>query len=197
MACSDITVLKDQEETLKGINMRLDAALDNMSQGLCLYDAHDRLQVVNRRFCEIFGLAGEKVQSGLTYKEILELSIAAGNHPGKSAADLLAVRMIDGTQFLELGGDRVVACALRPTSDGGWVATYEDVTERRQAEAKIIHMARHDMLTGLPNRVLFHEQLEQSLNGYAAANTWLCSTSTSIISRASTIRLVTRLEMSC
>jgi diguanylate cyclase (GGDEF)-like protein len=163
VVCSDITVLKDQEETLKGINIRLDAALDNMSQGLCLYDAHDRLQVVNRRFCEIFGLPAEKVQPGLTYKEILELSIAAGNHLGKSVADLLAVRMIDGTQFLELSIGRVVACALRPTSDGGWVATYEDVTERRQAEAKIIHMARHDMLTGLPNRVLFHEQLEQSL----------------------------------
>ncbi len=51
----------------------------------------------------------------------------------------------------------------RPTSDGGWVVTYEDVTERRQAEAKIIHMARHDALTNLPNRILFREQMEQAL----------------------------------
>ena len=51
-----------------------------------------------------------------------------------------------------------------PTSDGRWVATYEDVTERRQAEAKIIHMARHDALTNLPNRVLFRDQMEQALS---------------------------------
>jgi len=46
---------------------------------------------------------------------------------------------------------------------GGWVATHEDITERRRAEAKISYMARHDSLTDLPNRFLFHEQLEQAL----------------------------------
>jgi diguanylate cyclase (GGDEF)-like protein len=69
----------------------------------------------------------------------------------------------NGTNFYELSDGRVVACAYNTTSDGGWVATYEDVTERRQAEAKIIHMARHDALTNLPNRVLFREQMDQSL----------------------------------
>src|SRR6202012_3822698 len=39
----------------------------------------------------------------------------------------------------------------------------EDVTERRQAEAKIMHMARHDALTGLPNRMLFRDKMEQAL----------------------------------
>src|SRR5204863_6443742 len=87
VVCSDITVLKQQEETLKGANIRFDAALDHMSQGLCLYDAHDRLQVVNRRFCEIFSLQHEKVAPGLAYNDVLELSLAAGNHPGKCVAD--------------------------------------------------------------------------------------------------------------
>ncbi|MEA2988399.1 MAG: hypothetical protein QOG83_1110, partial [Alphaproteobacteria bacterium] len=72
-------------------------------------------------------------------------------------------RNASGTHFHELSGGRVVASMHRPTSDGGWVATYEDVTERRQAEAKIIHMARHDALTNLPNRVLFREQMEHAL----------------------------------
>ncbi len=63
VVCSDISLLKQQEETLKGINLRLDAALDNMSQGLCLYDKDNRLQVVNRRFCETVRPAARKARS--------------------------------------------------------------------------------------------------------------------------------------
>jgi diguanylate cyclase (GGDEF)-like protein len=179
VVCSDISLLKEQEARLKGTNLRLDAALDNMSQGLCLYDARNRLQVVNRRFCEIFGLPRERLQAGITFRAVLELSVAAGNHPGKTAADLHADlegyigHQATGTHFLELSGNRAIACAHRPTSDGGWVATYEDVTERRQAEARIAYMARHDTLTGLPNRVVFGERIEQAMadagrgNGFA------------------------------
>ena len=135
----------------QGTNLRLDAALDNMSQGLCLYDADDRLQVVNRRFCEIFGLQREKVRPGLTFRGRARAE-RRGRQSSRQDAWLICSRAsgnVSGTHFLELSGGRVVACAHRPTSDGGWVATYEDVTERRQAEAKISHMARHDMLTGL------------------------------------------------
>ena len=169
VVCSDISLLKQQEATLKGTNLRLDAALDNMSQGLCLYDAENRLQVVNRRFCEIFGLPREKLQAGITFRDILDLSVAAGNHPGRTAVELLADqqqfigKLATGTHFLELNGNRVVASVHRQTSDGGWVATYEDVTERREAEARIAYMARHDALTGLPNRVVFAERIEQAM----------------------------------
>ena len=67
------------------------------------------------------------------------------------------------TQYYELGDGRIIASVYNPTSNGGWVATFEDVTERRQAEAQIMHMARHDALTDLPNRALFREKLEQAL----------------------------------
>ena len=54
-------------------------------------------------------------------------------------------------------------------ADGGWVATYEDVTERRRAEARIAHMAHHDALTDLPNRVLFRERMEAGIRALRAA----------------------------
>ena len=169
VVCSDISLSKKQEANLRQTNWRLDAALDNMSQGLCLFDSKNRLEVVNRRFFEIFGLSRDKIQPGISFRKILELSVARQNHAGKTVDQLLDElsdfmrRSANGTNFYELSDGRVVACAYNTTSDGGWVATYEDVTERRQTETQIMHMTRHDALTNLPNRLLFREQMEQAL----------------------------------
>jgi diguanylate cyclase (GGDEF)-like protein len=165
IVCSDISVMKEQKLKLTATNLRLDAALDNMSQGLCLYDTHNQLSVVNRRFCEIFNLPPERIQPGMSFRDVLELSMAAGNHSHKTIADLLAEPEIYAadTHFQELNHGRVVAVAYRPTVDGGWVATYEDVTERRQAEERIVFMARHDALTRLPNRVLLAERIDHAV----------------------------------
>ncbi len=166
---SDISRLKEQEHSLRQSNLLLDAALENMSQGLCLYDAHDRLEVFNRRFVEIFKLPRERIRPGLTVREAIEISIACNNHPGKTVDDVVAERAeriaasADGPHVYEFSTGRYVACVYSPTADGRLVATYEDVTERREAEAKIMHMARHDALTNLPNRVLLREQMEQAL----------------------------------
>jgi diguanylate cyclase (GGDEF)-like protein len=67
------------------------------------------------------------------------------------------------THFQDLSNGRAIAVAHRRTADGGWVATYEDVTERRHAEAQIVFLARHDTLTRLPNRVLLNERIEQAV----------------------------------
>jgi diguanylate cyclase (GGDEF)-like protein/PAS domain S-box-containing protein len=170
VVCSDITLSKSQEASLRQTNWRLDAALDNMSQGLCLFDAQQRLEVVNRRFFEIFGLPRDKIQPGSTFREILESKVAGQHHGGKTAEELVEEltdalrRHTRGSHFYELKSGRVIACTYNTTADGGWVATYEDVTERQKAEAKIMHMARHDALTNLPNRLLFREKMEQALN---------------------------------
>ncbi|MBN9560294.1 MAG: EAL domain-containing protein [Alphaproteobacteria bacterium] len=168
--CSDVTTLKDQTARLEAANLWLDAALGNIAQGLCLYDADNRLKVVNRRFCEIFRLMPDQVVPGISFREVLEMSVAAGNHIGRSAGGLLAeevgiadLRASGETRFQELSHGRVIAISRQAMTDGGWVATYEDVTERQRAEAQIVFMARHDALTGLPNRVLFHERVEQAL----------------------------------
>ncbi|MGH6739077.1 MAG: putative bifunctional diguanylate cyclase/phosphodiesterase, partial [Bradyrhizobium sp.] len=166
--CSDISQSKEQKARLRQTNLRLDAALDNMSQGLCLFDAQNRLEVINRRFYEIFGLSRDLIEPGAEIQKILELS-KTQNRASKAPAQLLAdqaefmKRRGTGTHYYELEDGRVIASVCSPTSNGGWVATFEDVTERRQAEAKIMHMARHDALTDLPNRVLFQEKMEQAL----------------------------------
>jgi diguanylate cyclase (GGDEF)-like protein/PAS domain S-box-containing protein len=169
VVCSDISQSKEQKARLHQTNLRLDAALDNMSQGLCLFDARNRLEVVNRRFYEIFGLSRDLIKPGVDFHTILALSQARDQNASETPAQLLAEqvefmkRHQAGTHYYELNDGRIIASVCNQTSNGGWVATFEDVTERRQAEAKIMHMARHDALTDLPNRVLFREKMEQAL----------------------------------
>jgi len=167
--CSDITVLKQREAELESSNLYLDAALSNMSQGLCLFDAAEQLRVVNRRFCEMYRLPAEPLRPGLPLRRLLEISVAAGNHGEQTASALyheaasIVSRRETSLQFQELSDGRVVAVAHEPMADGGWVATYEDITERRRSEAQILFLARHDALTDLPNRFLFGERMEQAI----------------------------------
>lgn len=166
---SDITGLKQQKAELHATNLRLDAALAHMSQGLCLYDGEGRLQVVNRRFCEIFDIAPELVRPGMTFEDVLHLSVAAGNHGSQTVPDLLAeceeflARRRSGNHLQQLSDGRIVSIAHRSTSDGGWLISCEDVTEQQRAQSQIAFMARHDALTRLPNRSLFAERIEQAV----------------------------------
>ena len=90
--CGDITVEKQREAALTQTNRLFDAALSNMSQGLCLYDAEQRLLVSNRQFAELYRLAPEALSPGLSFREVLELSVAAGNH----AEDTLDAHCMSG-----------------------------------------------------------------------------------------------------
>ncbi|MEN3349826.1 MAG: hypothetical protein V7632_3461 [Bradyrhizobium sp.] len=163
---SDITTLRQQKAELHETNLRLDAALTHMSQGLCLYNSEARLQVANRRFCEIFDISPELVVPGMTMEDIFGLSIAAGNHGNCTVVDLMAERdrslaQSEGGNYLQhLADGRIISIAQRPTSDDGWLVTCEDVTEQQRAESQIAFMARHDALTRLPNRTLLAERIE-------------------------------------
>src|SRR5580704_11276839 len=128
--CSDISRLKTQESSLRETNVLLDAALENMSQGLCLYDGQNRLEVFNRRFLEIFKLPPERIKTGVTYREVLDTAIPLNNCSGKSADELMTEHagfLVDrsaGPHLYELSNDRVISCIYSPTEDGRWVATY-------------------------------------------------------------------------
>jgi diguanylate cyclase (GGDEF)-like protein len=161
--------LRRREAELGRTNVLFFAALENMSQGLTMYDADERLTVFNSRFCEVTGLAPEDVRIGMTHREVLGLAAAAGHFGGRTADEAYAESQRALGGVVELGqhdvviGERKVARRLVPLIGGGWVTTFEDVTERRDAEARIAHMAHHDALTGLANRVLFREHMVGAL----------------------------------
>ncbi|MGH1570499.1 putative bifunctional diguanylate cyclase/phosphodiesterase [Methylobacterium sp. P31] len=161
--------LKEREAELQQTNLHFTAALENMSQGLAMFDGQERLKVFNGRFCELLGLPSERVRSGMAFRDVMAVSVEAGNYPGMTVeqayADRVAVisRLTGVSVYDELQGERSLAVHYQLMSGGGWVVTLDDVTERRQKEAQIAHMARHDALTGLPNRVLLRERMEQVL----------------------------------
>jgi diguanylate cyclase (GGDEF)-like protein len=100
----------------------------------------------------------------------MKQSVAHGVHrPGITAEQMyedFKARLIDNREPVLhriLADGRIIAVRHQPMASGGWVGTYEDITERHQAEEHIAHMARHDALTELPNRLLFHEKMADGL----------------------------------
>jgi diguanylate cyclase (GGDEF)-like protein len=160
--------LRARELDLQAQNTRFDAAISNMSQGLLMFDAEARLLISNNRYFEMYGLRSADVAPGLTLRQLVDLRIANGTFSGDpdQYVDTLMASVGAGkpsNQLVELADGRTMAVVNQPMPGGGWVATHEDITERRRAEMKIAHMARHDALTDLPNRVLLRERLGEAL----------------------------------
>ncbi len=161
--------LRHSDAELNLQNTRFDAALNNMSQALCMVGADRRLIVCNRRFLEFFGLGEAEAVAGTMLDALTEAmrkarrlgpALLADLHDAQSA---LITEGRAGSFWREEADGRAIAVSHRPMADGGWLATYEDITERRRVEARISYMAHHDALTDLPNRLLFRERMEAAL----------------------------------
>lgn len=142
-----------------------DFALDRILQGLCVFDKQQRLLLFNRLYAEMYGLKPSQLWIGMTLREVVDLRYAAGIRPNMPPEQYAVWRsriaMADQVINTEvtLSNGHVHAIHHEPTAGGGWVATFEDITQRRGAEAHVRHMAHHDALTGLPNRAHFTERL--------------------------------------
>ncbi|HZF76751.1 MAG TPA: EAL domain-containing protein [Acetobacteraceae bacterium] len=144
-------------------------AVEGMSQGLWKFGADGRLAISNYRCAELLGLPHEVLRQGATFAELAEASARVGGGAAAVVARLafLMKRGEPDSFVCDLGEGRAAGVGFQPLMDGGWIATFEDVTERRAAQRRVEHMARHDALTGLPNRTMFHERLTAALSDTA------------------------------
>jgi diguanylate cyclase (GGDEF)-like protein len=147
---------------------RLDTAINNMTQGLLLYDSDARIVLCNRRYLEMYELSPEVVKPGLHFRELIAYRKRIGSFKGDiddyCAKVLHNVMQGNPTHnIVETTDGRAIEIVNQPLKGGGWVATQEDITERRRAEKQIAHLAHYDALTDLPNRTLFRERLETEL----------------------------------
>jgi diguanylate cyclase (GGDEF)-like protein len=162
--------LQQQKDELHTQNMRFDTALNNMSQGLAMFDAEQRLVVCNDEYIAVYGWAEGFVQPGMVLRDMLEDRVRSGlmsNEALDGIRETAAAGMGDGKKgafYCQLNDGRCIAVVARPMLDGGTVTTHEDVTERRRAETQIAYMAHHDALTGLANRILLRERIQAALS---------------------------------
>lgn len=146
---------------------RFDTALNNMPHGLCMFDPQQCLVVSNKRLEEILHISG--VRRGTSLRELLRGCVTSGtlNEATMERLSSDLESRISGKFHGELAVDtedsRALSLTFEPMESGGAVVLVEDVTERKNAEAKIHHLARYDALTGLPNRIFFHDQMEWAL----------------------------------
>ncbi len=147
---------------------RLDFAVNNMTQGLLVFDAKERIVVRNQRYLEMFNLSPKTVKPGMSFRELMayrkRLGSFAGDVDEYCTAYTNANKLGEVRRSLAVATDgRSIQIVNQPLADGGWVATLEDITEQKRAEEKIAYLAHYDALTDLPNRVLFREKLEGML----------------------------------
>jgi diguanylate cyclase (GGDEF)-like protein/PAS domain S-box-containing protein len=147
-------------------NLRFDAALNNMPHGLAMFDAERCLVVANKRYAAMYGLSAADIKPGTPLRRILDVRVKNGVYARMTESDVrdrLASTTTPWTRVEELSDGRSIVVSGQPMSSGGWVTTHEDITERRRAESQVAHMAMHDALTDLPNRLMLRDSLEQAI----------------------------------
>jgi diguanylate cyclase (GGDEF)-like protein len=156
-------------------NLQLDAALNNMGQGLCMYSADGLLELWNESYLRMYKIPAAKMFVGATVDQVIATRAAAGTLfiDMDVYTEKLNAAIADGvpsSQTAELPDGRTINVRYRPMKNGGWVATHADITDRKLSEARIVHLARHDPITDLPNRVAFNEHLARVFNEASAGH---------------------------
>jgi diguanylate cyclase (GGDEF)-like protein len=145
-------------------SLHLDTAINNMTQGLLLFDASGRLVISNRRYIDMFALSPDVVKPGVHLRDLIRHRQERGSFDGD--VDAYCARFLDPNGSLVQDAitttpdGRTIRLIYKRSPDGGWATTLEDVTEGRRDQARIEHLAHYDALTNLPNRTLFQRHAE-------------------------------------
>lgn len=148
---------------------RFDTALSNMPNGLCMFDKDGRIAVSNGKLNLLLGLPVGRELRGMTQQQLVESLVREDLLSELNAKRLLRdlEERRSGTEAesfdVDFQSGRTLEFTFQLMENGGIVLLVEDITERKIAEAKISHMARFDALTGLPNRTVLHDRMNDAL----------------------------------
>ncbi len=156
---------REREAALAG---QFDTALNNMPHGLCMFRADGHLAVMNHRFSEMMDLPDHFMQREADAADVVDACVVAGTISAQSGKIIVAeIENSEARDIITVDPDplrgRSLSWTFQPMVGGGAVVLLEDITERRNAEERISHLARYDELTALPNRVNFRDEIGRLL----------------------------------
>ena len=172
-------------------NLRMRVAINNMSQGLCMFDGNERLVICNQRYMEMYKLSGDIVKPGCTLQSLLEYRIHNGSFSRdpidyrRELTSAMAAGQTTTTEVKSVDG-RSISIINRPMSDGGWVATHEDITDRRDAERERISMQEQQQRRAMIEQAIasFRKRVEDHLKTVAEGAKAMRSTAGTLFSNS-------------
>ena len=176
---------------LRTDNQRMRVAINNMSQGLCMFDGNERLVVCNQRYMDMYKVSGDIVKPGITLQNLLEYRIRNGSFthdPVKYRRELVGAMSAGKTTSTEVksADGRSITVINRPMADGGWVATHEDITERRDAERERVSMQEQQQRRAIIEQAIavFRQRVEDHLKTVSEGARTMHSTATTLFSNS-------------
>ncbi|WP_411195725.1 EAL domain-containing protein [Rhizobium sp.] len=163
---------KADADRIEEVTRNLDVALQNMGQGICMFDGDERLVLCNKRYLDIFRFPEGSVRPGMPYRQIVEIGYAANTEDAAEAAaqaeahyirNMALIRAGAGSAVHTYASGKSIQQNVNMLANGGWVVTFEDITDRLKSEEQVAFLAKHDALTGLPNRLQFGERVSEEL----------------------------------
>ncbi|MBB4234219.1 bifunctional diguanylate cyclase/phosphodiesterase [Rhizobium esperanzae] len=163
---------KADADRIEEVTRNLDIALENIGQGICMFDGDERLVLCNKRYLEIFKFPEGSVHQGMAYRQIVEIGYAANTEDAAEAAARAEAHYIRNMALIRGGAGSAVHKYPSGISiqqhvnilpNGGWVVTFEDISDRVKSEEQVAFLAMHDALTGLPNRLQFGERVAEEM----------------------------------
>jgi diguanylate cyclase (GGDEF)-like protein/PAS domain S-box-containing protein len=157
---------EDLVAALRDKSAQLEATFDHIHQGVAVFDREGRLVAWNPRHRELHGYPSGLYRRGVHLNKFLRHDLARVGQSGPGGEERLRrlVRHPAPARFEQPGAEhRILEIERSAMPGGGFVSTSTDITERKRAEARMLHLAQHDPLTGLPNRLLFQDRLQQAM----------------------------------
>jgi PAS domain S-box-containing protein len=169
-------------------NEQMHIALDSMAQGLCMFDASERLVACNSQYYKMYGLTSADVKPGSTLSEVLAKRVAKGTFnrdPHQYRKDFLTAvgqgRTIE--HEVKSTGGSLLLVKNHPIKGGGWIGTHEDITERRQAEEQRATMQQREERRAIIENAIsaFRKSVENLLQIVVSSASKMRSTAASLL----------------